>query len=66
MLAIGDAIAFAITPAKHVQVWSFRRQPQWYGRATSALVAHRGLGLGAAAAELGLGIGLIALASRYA
>ncbi len=66
MLAVGDALGFAVAPKPHVRVWSFATAPRWYRRIGKAALKSRRWSLSAAAIELALGAGLLALADRRA
>lgn len=66
MLAIGDALAFALSPTKHVRVWSFRREPRWYRRMTADALESRKRAFAMVAVELAAGLGLSAAAQRLA
>jgi len=63
MLTLGDALAFALSPRGHENVWRFKREPGWYKRMIAGVLRSRSRAAGVAAVELGVGVGL-ALASR--
>lgn len=64
MLAVGDALAFAVNPREHVRVWTFRRAPAFLDRVGSALTATRARVLAAAGVELAIGVALLSLARK--
>lgn len=66
IVALGDAVAFAVGPAGHVRVWSFRHEPIWYARMNAMLLARPRRAWLAAALELAAGLALVTVAQRVA
>jgi hypothetical protein len=62
-LMMADGLAFLISPAGQVRLWSSRRAPKFYRRTMSFFGAHKGLCRALAIAEAAAGVALVARSS---
>jgi hypothetical protein len=64
MIAIGDGLATAVAPRRHLRAWSFGDAPRWYEKESRAVATNRWRSLVWAAGTLAVGAALVYLAER--